>query len=156
MENKRIKVLDGIIEVSLRTLCILYAVQCPISKDRISAYDYFTQYTKDISPKYDNLSTEIKSYSTSYIGEIQALPYALNILLSRNLIQTNVNTHQLMYDITELGCSVVKLLGSNGYTNLLFQHINQVKEFFSCYSDSDINAFIKTHISNWNIENSKI
>lgn len=66
MEDKRIKVLDGVVEVSLRALCILYEVRKPMSKDRLSAYDYFTLYSRDMNPKYENLFSDLRMYSTSY------------------------------------------------------------------------------------------
>ncbi len=150
MENKKIKVLDGVIEVSLRTLCILYEVRQPMTKDRLSAYDYFTLYSKDMNPHYDNLLSELRMHSTSYIGEVQTLPKAINILLSRELINYSFIGNNLAYTVSTIGNQVVESLMIDSFADRLFKHIRLVKNFLKDYSENDLDVFVKTHITNWN------
>lgn len=149
MEDKRIKILDGVIEVSLRTLCILFEVRQPMTKDRLSAYDYFTLYTKDMDSRYDNLFSELRMHSTSYIGEVRTLPTAINVLLSRELIYFSLEGESLAYTVSSIGEQVVESLMTNSFADSLFKHIRLVKEYLSDYSEQELDVFVKAHITNW-------
>ena len=149
MEDKKIKILDGVIEVSLRTLCILYEVKQPMTKDRLSAYDYFTLYSKDMDSKFDNLFSDLRMHSTSYIGEIRTLPMAINVLLSRDLINYSFEGGSLAYTVSSVGEQVVENLLEDRFTGRLFQHIRIVKDYLKDYSETDIDMFVKSHITNW-------
>lgn len=149
MEDKRIKILDGVIEVSLRTLCILYEVKQPMTKDRLSAYDYFTLYSRDMDPKYHNLFSDLRMHSTSYIGEIRTLPSALNVLLSRELINFSFEGGNLSYTVSEIGEQVVENLLSDSFSDKLFKHIRLVKDYLNGYSEQELDMFVKSHITNW-------
>lgn len=150
MEDKKIKVLDGILEVSLRTLCILCEVRQPMTKDRLSAYDYFTLYTNDMDSKYDNLFSDLRMHSTSYIGEVRTLPMAINVLLSRELINFSLEGDSLAYTVSTIGEQVVESLMSDSFADSLFKHIRLVKDYLSDYSEKDLDVFVKSHITNWN------
>lgn len=149
MEDKRIKVLDGVIEVSLRTLCILYEVKQPMTKDRLSAYDYFTLYSRDMDSKYDNLFSDLRMHSTSYIGEIRTLPTAINILLSRELINFSFEGGNLAYTVSTIGEQVVENLLSDSFSDRLFKHIRIVRDYLRDYSEQELDVFVKSHITNW-------
>lgn len=150
MEDKRIKVLDGVIEVSLRTLCILYEVKQPMTKDRLSAYDYFTLYSRDMEPKYDNLFSDLRMHSTSYIGEIRTLPTAIDVLLSRELIKFSFEGGVLAYSVSNTGEQVVERLLEDSFSKRLFEHIRLVKDYLNDYSEEELDVFVKAHITNWN------
>lgn len=150
MEDKRIKVLDGVIEVSLRTLCILYEVKQPMTKDRLSAYDYFTLYSRDMEPKYDNLFSDLRMHSTSYIGEIRTLPTAIDVLLSRELIKFSFEGGVLAYSVSDIGEQVVERLLEDSFSKRLFEHIRLVKDYLKDYSEEELDVFVKAHITNWN------
>ena len=153
MENQRVKVLDGAVEVSLRALCILYENRAPMTKDRIAAYDYFSLYSKDMNSSLDNLMSEIQLYSTSYVGEIQTITKAISILSSRDLITFEISNGAVYYEISEIGDSLVGSLSErNDYAQKLFKHIKVVKEFFNDFSEEQMSEFVKTHISNWSEE----
>lgn len=150
MEDKKIKVLDGVIEVSLRTLCILCEVGKPMTKDRLSTYDYFTLYTNDMDSKYDNLFSDLLMHSTSYIGEVRTLPYAINVLLSRELINFSLEDGNLTYTVSTIGEQVVESLMSDSFADCLIKHIRLVKDYLGDYSEHDLDVFVKSHITNWN------
>lgn len=152
MENERVKTLDGAVELSLRALCILYESDRPMTKDRISAYDYFSLYTRDMDNSQENLLSEMQLRSTSYLGEIQTITKAMSILISRDLITYDVASDEVEYRITEVGQELVKELSKNEYAKRLFEHIHQVNTFFKCYTADELNAFVKTHITNWKEE----
>ena len=149
MEDKKIKVLDGVIEVSLRTLCILYEVKEPMTKDRLSAYDYFTLYSRDMDSKYKNLYSDLRMHSTSFIGEIRTLPIALNVLLSRELINLSFEDGGLSYKVSTLGEQLVENLLDDSFAKQLFKHIRLVKDYLRDYSEKDLDVFVKSHITNW-------
>lgn len=153
MENQRVKVLDGAVEVSLRALCILHENRIPMTKDRIAAYDYFSLYSKDMNSSLDNLMSEIQMHSTSYVGEIQTITKAISILSSRDLITFEISNGAVYYEISEIGDSLVgSLFEKNDYARKLFKHIKVVKEFFNDFSEEQMSEFVKTHISNWSEE----
>ena len=149
MEDKRIKVLDGVIEVSLRALCILYEVGSPMSKDRLSVYDYFTLYSHDMDAKYENLLTDLRMHSTSYIGEIHTLPTAIDVLLSRELINFSFEGDGLSYTVTSIGKTFVENLLNDSFSNKLFRHIRLVNDYLKDYSEEELDIFVKSHINNW-------
>ena len=150
MEDRKIKVLDGVIEVSLRTLCILYEVKQPMTKDRLSAYDYFTLYSRDMDPKYNNLFSDLRMYSTSYIGEIRTLPSAINVLLSRELINYSMEDKVLAYTVSTIGEKLVENLLEDNFSKCLFKHIRLVNDYLKDYSEDELDVFVKAHITNWN------
>ena len=150
MEDKKIKVLDGVVEVSLRTLCILYEVRQPMTKGRLSAYDYFTLYSRDMDSKFDNLFSDLRMHSISYIGEIRTLPTAIDVLLSRELIDFSFEGGSLAYTVSAIGEQVVHNLLSDSFSHKLFEHIRQVNGYLKDYSDEELNVFVKEHITNWN------
>lgn len=150
MEDKRIKVLDGVVEVSLRALCILYEVRKPMSKDRLSAYDYFTLYSRDMNPRYENLFSDLRMYSTSYIGEIRTLPSAINVLLSRELINFSFEDNVLAYTVSTIGEKLVENLLDDSFSKRLFKHIRIVDDYLKDYSEEELDVFVKAHITNWN------
>ena len=150
MEDKRIKVLDGVVEVSLRALCILYEVRKPMSKDRLSAYDYFTLYSRDMNPKYENLFSDLRMYSTSYIGVIRTLPSAINVLLSRELINFSFEDEALAYTVSTIGEKLVENLLEDSFSKRLFKHIRLVNDYLKDYSEEELDVFVKAHITNWN------
>ena len=150
MEDKVIKVLDGVVEVSLRALCILYEVRKPMSKYRLSAYDYFTLYSRDMNPKYDNLFSDLRMYSTSYIGEIRTLPSAINVLLSRELISFSLENKVLAYSLSTIGEKLVEILLEDSFSKRLFKHIRLVNDYLKDYSEEELDVFVKAHITNWN------
>jgi len=149
MEDKRIKVLDGVVEVSLRALCILYEVRKPMSTDRLSAYDYFTLYSRDMNPKFENLFSDLRMYSTSYIGEIRTLPSAINVLLSRELINFSFESEVLAYTVSTIGEKLVENLLEDSFSKRLFKHIRLVDDYLKDYSEQELDVFVKTHITNW-------
>lgn len=150
MEDKKIKVLDGVVEVSLRTLCILYEVRQAMTKDRLSVYDYFTLYSRDMDSKFDNLFSDLRMHSISYIGEIRTLPTAIDVLLSRELIDFSFEGGSLAYTVSAIGEQVVQNLLSDSFSHKLFEHIRQVNDYLKDYSDEELNVFVKEHITNWN------
>ncbi len=149
MEDKKIKILDGVIEVSLRTLCILYEVKQPMTKDRLSAYDYFTLYSRDMDSMYDNLFSDLRMHSTSYIGEIQTLPTAINVLLSRELINFSFEGDNIVYTLSAIGEQMVENLLNDGFSNQLLKHISLVKNYLNDFSEEELDVFVKSHITNW-------
>lgn len=150
MEDKRIKILDGVVEVSLRALCILYEARIPMSRDRLSAYDYFTLYSRDMTPKYENLFSDLRMYSTSYIGEIRTLPSAINVLLSRELINFSFQDNVLTYSVSTIGEKLVENLLEDSFSKRLFKHIRLVNDYLKDYSEEELDVFVKAHITNWN------
>ena len=149
MEDRKIKVLDGVIEVSLRTLCILYEVKQPMTKDRLSAYDYFTLYSRDMDPKYNNLFSDLRMYSTSYIGEIRTLPLPINVLLSRELINFSLEDKVLVYTVSTIGEKLVENLLEDNFSKCLFKHIRLVNDYLKDYSEEELDVFVKSHNTNW-------
>jgi hypothetical protein len=121
-----------------------------MTKDRLSAYDYFTLYSKDMDPKYDNLFSDLRMHSTSYIGEIRTLPMAIDVLLSRELIDLSFEGGILSYSVSTVGEQVVENLLSDSFSVRLFKHIRLVKEYLCKYSEQELDVFVKSHITNWN------
>lgn len=52
---ERVRVLDGVVETSLRILCLLNIVGDNLDKDRLVAYDYFSLYYHDVDANACNL-----------------------------------------------------------------------------------------------------
>ena len=83
---ERVRVLDGVVETSLRILCLLNVVGDNLDKDRLVAYDYFSLYYHDVDADACNLYGEEAYRSFCYLGGNEMITRALHLLLIKKLI----------------------------------------------------------------------
>lgn len=85
-----------------------------------------------------------------HIGEIRTLPSAINVLLSRELINYSMEDKVLAYTVSTIGEKLVENLLEDNFSKRLFKHIRLVNDYLKDYSEDELDVFVKAHITNWN------
>lgn len=151
MENKKIKILDGTLEMAIRLLCILRENTKSMNSERLIAYDYFCMFPADADSTRMNLHPATSYRSCSFIGENRTINSSLHLLLTKNLIKHEITDSQTLYYLTELGKVFIDSIDTK-YMVRLRESVKWVCLFFGDYTNDALNSFVQTHVENWNIE----
>ena len=84
MENKKLKILDGTLEMAIRLLCILRENPTSMNPERLIAYDYFCMFPADADSTRMNLHPATSYRSCSFIGENRTINSSLHLLLTKS------------------------------------------------------------------------
>ena len=103
---ERVRVLDGVVETSLRILCLLNIVGDNLDKDRLVAYDYFSLYYHDVDANACNLYGEEAYRSFSYLGGNEMITRALHLLLIKKLIAFDIQSDVVTYKTSHIGTAL--------------------------------------------------
>ena len=112
---ERVRVLDGVVETSLRILCLLNIVGDNLDKDRLVAYDYFSLYYHDVDANACNLYGEEAYRSFSYLGGNEMITRALHLLLIKKLIAFDIQSDVVTYKTSHIGTALFGELNTNGF-----------------------------------------
>ena len=151
MENKRIKILDGTIEMAIRLLCIMRGNNTMMNVEQLIIYDYFTMFPADADPTKVNLHPSTSFRSCSYIGEYNTINSSLHLLLTKKLIELKIFESEAKYGLTKLGELFIDSIDTE-YMIRLRESVKWVCAFFKGYTTDKLNSFVQTHIENWYFE----
>ena len=151
MENKKIKVLDGSLELAIRLLCILRENQDSMTQEQLIVYDYFSLFPADADPTKINLHPTASYRSCSFIGENKTIKSSLHILLTKNLIKLLIVEPNAKYSLTNLGEIFIDSIDAL-YMAKLRESVKWVCSYFADYTSEALNSFVQTHMENWYIE----
>lgn len=151
MENKKLKILDGTLDMAIRLLCILRENQSSMNTEQLIAYDYFSMFPADANPVKMNLHPATSYRSCSFIGENKTISSSLHLLLTKNLIQIETFDSRNQYELTKLGEVFIDSIDTE-YMNRLRESVKWVCDLFADYTTDRLNCFIQTHVENWNLE----
>ena len=146
---ERVRVLDGVVETSLRILCLLNIVGDNLDKDRLVAYDYFSLYYHDVDANACNLYGEEAYRSFSYLGGNEIITRALHLLLSKKLIAFDIQSDVVTYKTSHIGTALFGELKTNGFAAKYVDVAKKVSAYFAEFSTEKLNEFVQLNASRW-------
>lgn len=146
---ERVRVLDGVVETSLRILCLLNIVGDNLDKDRLVAYDYFSLYYHDVDANACNLYGEEAFRSFSYLGGNEMITRALHLLLIKKLIAFDIQSDVVTYKTSHIGTALFGELKTNGFAAKYVDVAKKVSAYFAEYSTEKLNEFVQQNASRW-------
>ena len=146
---ERVRVLDGVVETSLRILCLLNIVGDNLDKDRLVAYDYFSLYYHDVDANACNLYGEEAYRSFSYLGENEMITKALHLLLIKKLIAFDIQSDVVTYKTSHIGTALFGELKTNGFAAKYVDVAKKVSAYFAEFSTEKLNEFVQLNASRW-------
>ena len=146
---ERVRVLDGVVETSLRILCLLNVVGDNLDKDRLVAYDYFSLYYHDVDANACNLYGEEAFRSFSYLGGNEMITRALHLLLIKKLIAFDIPSDVVTYKTSHIGTALFGELKTNGFAANYVDVARKVSSYFAEFSTEKLNEFVQLNASRW-------
>ena len=146
---ERVRVLDGVVETSLRILCLLNIVGDNLDKDRLVAYDYFSLYYHDVDANACNLYGEEAYRSFSYLGGNEMITRALHLLLIKKLIAFDIQSDVVTYKTSHIGTALFGELKANGFAAKYVDVAKKVSDYFAEFSTEKLNEFVQLNASRW-------
>lgn len=146
---ERVRVLDGVVETSLRILCLLNIVGDNLDKDRLVAYDYFSLYYHDVDANACNLYGEEAYRSFSYLGGNEMITRALHLLLIKKLIAFDIQSDVVTYKTSHIGTTLFCELKTNGFAAKYVDVAKKVSAYFAEFSTEKLNEFVQLNASRW-------
>ena len=146
---ERVRVLDGVVETSLRILCLLNIVGDNLDKDRLVAYDYFSLYYHDVDANACNLYGEEAFRSFSYLGGNEMITRALHLLLIKKLIAFDIQSDVVTYKTSHIGTALFGELKTNGFAAKYVDVAKKVSDYFAEFSTEKLNEFVQLNASRW-------
>ena len=146
---ERVRVLDGVVETSLRILCLLNIVGDNLDKDRLVAYDYFSLYYHDVDANACNLYGEEAYRSFSYLGGNEMITRALHLLLIKKLIAFDIQSDVVTYKTSHIGTALFGELKTNGFAAKYVDVATKVSDYFAEFSTEKLNEFVQLNASRW-------
>ena len=146
---ERVRVLDGVVETSLRILCLLNVVGDNLDKDRLVAYDYFSLYYHDVDANACNLYGEEAFRSFTYLGGNEMITRALHLLLIKKLIAFDIQSDVVTYKTSHIGTALFGELKANGFAAKYVDVAKKVSAYFAEYSTEKLNEFVQLNASRW-------
>lgn len=146
---ERVRVLDGVVETSLRILCLLNIVGDNLDKDRLVAYDYFSLYYHDVDANACNLYGEEAYRSFCYLGGNEMITRALHLLLIKKLIAFDIQSDVVTYKTSHIGTALFGELKTNGFAAKYVDVAKKVSAYFAEFSTEKLNEFVQLNASRW-------
>ena len=146
---ERVRVLDGVVETSLRILCLLNVVGDNLDKDRLVTYDYFSLYYHDVDANACNLYGEEAYRSFSYLGGNEMITRALHLLLIKKLIAFDIQSDVVTYKTSHIGTALFGELKTNDFAAKYVDVAKKVSDYFAEFSTEKLNEFVQLNASRW-------
>ena len=146
---ERVRVLDGVVETSLRILCLLNVVGDNLDKDRLVTYDYFSLYYHDVDANACNLYGEEAFRSFSYLGGNEMITRALHLLLIKKLIAFDIQSDVVTYKTSHIGTALFGELKTNDFAAKYVDVAKKVSDYFAEFSTEKLNEFVQLNASRW-------
>lgn len=150
MEERR-KILNGNLEVALRLLAILTTCKTAMTIERLSVYSYFALYLSDYKSDKDSMHPEIPYRNSSFINSNDVIMQALEMLLMRGLVESDVTKTSLKFKSTELGEALFGQI-DGGYKKKLVTSIEEAHRLMKGKSDRYLNNYIYNNLAKWGSE----
>lgn len=130
MEGKTIKIQDGLLDIALRVLLIMYKYNSPMNRERLVAYCY--------------KPSEKESYS--YVGLENTIGSSIHFLLSKQLITFSIKEETNYYQLTHIGVALVHELNKEDYASVIDSEFEMADSYLKCLDDSKLSHYLKTRI----------
>ena len=150
MEGRR-KILNGTFEVALRLLAIMTTCKAAMTVERLSIYSYFALYLSDYNLQEKSIHPEIPYRNSAFINSNDAIMQALELLLTKGLIECDMTVASLKFKVTETGSALYGQLDGI-YKEKLVCSIKKTHALMKGKSDRFLNDYIYIHIEQWGSE----
>ncbi len=135
MDCKRLKILDGILDISLRVLFILFVYKNMMEKERIVVYDYMSR------DSICSLNSQL-----TYIGLERTINNSLYLLLSKQLIICRISNNENLYLLSEIGFALVTELLSEDYAKKICSAIEKTDGILHDIKREELTSYINSQI----------
>ncbi len=150
MEGRR-KILNGTFEVALRLLAILATCKTAMTIERLSIYSYFALYLSDYQQNESSVHPEIPYRNSSFINGNDVNMNALNLLLTKGLVECDVKSTSLKFKTTDMGSALYEQI-DGAYKEKLVESIKKAHKMMKGKSDRYLNDYIYTNLAKWGSE----
>ncbi len=148
---ERRKVLNGTFEVALRILAILTTCKRAMTVERMTIYSYFTLYLSDYQSEEISLHPAIPNRNASYMNSKDVIMSALEMLLKKGLIESDVKATSLKFQATELGALLYGQM-DGAYKDKLVASIKRASTLMKGKTDRDLNDYVYNNMAKWGSE----
>ena len=148
---ERRKVLNGTFEVGLRLLAILTTCKKAMTVERMTIYSYFTLYLSDYHSEETNIHPAIPNRNASYLNSKDVIMAALEMLLKKGLIESNVKSMSLKFQATELGNLLYRQM-DGAYKDKLVESIKRTHSLMKGKTDRSLNDYVYNNMAQWGSE----
>ncbi len=148
---ERRKVLNGTFEVALRILAILTTCKRAMTVERMTIYSYFTLYLSDYRSEETNIHPAIPNRNASYLNSKNVIMAALEMLLKKGLIESDVKTTALRFQATELGTLLYGQM-DGVYKKKLVESIKRAHTLMKGKTDRSLNNYVYNNMAKWGSE----
>ena len=119
--------------------------------ERLSVYSYFTLYLSDYKSDEDSMHPEIPYRNSSFINSNDVIMQALEMLLMRGLVESDVTKVSLKFKSTELGEALYGQIDGD-YKKKLVTSIKDAHQLMKGKSDRYLNNYIYNNLAKWGSE----
>lgn len=149
--EKRQKILNGTFEVALRLLAILSTCRISMTVERIAIYSYFCIYLTDYDENEKSLHPKIPFRNASFINSKEVIHNAIELLLSKGLIETDLSETLFKISASELGSALYAQIDGT-YKDRLVNNIIRAHSLFGKKTDKMLYDFVYNNMSKWGSE----
>lgn len=142
------------LEVGLRCLILLVALEEPCDLQRLIYYDYFLVHYGDIDDNYQSLHPDTPYRSGEVLIKRKIVSRGILLMCKKQLIDVEFNKKGIVYKTTELSNRFLSYFESN-YVKKLKEYSQLVITNFSSYSDKDLRNYVSNNLERWGGEFSK-
>lgn len=149
------KAYNSPLECGIRVL-ILLTNSYPKALDiqRLLQYDYLLVHSGDVEEGPKSLHPQTPLRSTELLVRRTLVAQGLDLMLTRNLIDTDYSAKGIFYRAAELAPSFLDQFASE-YISALRERSAWVVQHFGAYSDKELHSFMRKNWDRWGAEFSR-
>lgn len=149
--ERKIKILNGTLDVALRILAVLTTCKCKMSEDRLAIYSYFAMHISDMNNKEKSLHPDIPYRFSGYTKSREVIPSAINLLIEKGLLDCDFTDKEIMYKSSDMGDALYNQIDGR-YKEILVSTILKVNTVLRNKTDNQLNNIVNCGLPNWGSE----
>lgn len=149
--ERKIKLLNSTFDVALRILAILTTCREAMTEDRLTVYSYFSLHLADMRKGEESTHPDLPYRSSGFIKSKEVIIPAVELLISKGLLQCDFATTNFSYKATEMGIAFYNQIDGE-YKQKLVRSVSKAHCSLKRMSDQQLNLFISNELPNWGSE----
>lgn len=149
--ERKMKLLNSTFDVALRLLAILTTCREAMTEDRLTIYSYFSLHLADMRKGEKSTHPDLPYRYSGFLKSKEVIIPAVELLLSKGLIDCDFTTTNFRYVATEMGIAFYSQIDGE-YKQKLIESINKVHYSLKRMSDQQLNLLISNELYNWGSE----